>query len=153
MTDYKFHFPEIERMAARSVVRANAKKARRMALAFLKKHRIPRPHCPCGAPGAHMHHVDYSKPYEVAFLCERHHMVEHQARMGMYGGFTVRDLTKMIPRRRLGIVAALKTFKKKGVRRIRSAYAESPNAETIERLANENHVTRQTIRNVLKGLS
>jgi hypothetical protein len=32
----------------------------------------------CGAKITHAHHVDYSKPYDVTWLCHAHHMDEHQ---------------------------------------------------------------------------
>lgn len=32
----------------------------------------------CGAPEAHGHHHDYSKPLDVIWLCTEHHIAEHR---------------------------------------------------------------------------
>ena len=32
----------------------------------------------CGLPNGDAHHKDYSKPLEVEWLCERHHMQRHR---------------------------------------------------------------------------
>jgi hypothetical protein len=40
--------------------------------------RIPRPACEClSKRQIEMHHVDYSQPWLVAFLCHRCHCLEH----------------------------------------------------------------------------
>jgi DNA-binding XRE family transcriptional regulator len=39
-------------------------------------HRLP---CEvCGSPKSHAHHEDYSKPLEVRWLCEEHHIAAHR---------------------------------------------------------------------------
>lgn len=38
---------------------------------------IAQPCCKCGAVRAEMHHRDYSKPFDVIWLCRKHHMDEH----------------------------------------------------------------------------
>jgi hypothetical protein len=48
--------------------------------AAIKSGRIKRGPCEvCGKPKAHGHHDDYSKPLEVRWLCQKHHMQHHAA--------------------------------------------------------------------------
>lgn len=43
--------------------------------------RIERPSCPCGNPKTEIHHPNYDNPFEVAFLCKRCHVAEHQGKL------------------------------------------------------------------------
>ncbi len=53
-------------------------KARRKLNTEIRAGRIKRGKCAiCGAPRAHGHHPDYSKPLEVLWLCEPHHKAMH----------------------------------------------------------------------------
>lgn len=41
--------------------------------------KIVRPPCEvCGVPNAEAHHVDYSRPFDVRWLCRTHHMELHR---------------------------------------------------------------------------
>ena len=41
----------------------------------------PEPCAMCGAPGEHRHHPDYSKPFEIVWLCEScHHSIHPRNR-------------------------------------------------------------------------
>jgi hypothetical protein len=39
---------------------------------------IPKPCVVCGEKVVHGHHSDYSKPFEIVWLCRPHHMQEHR---------------------------------------------------------------------------
>jgi hypothetical protein len=56
---------------------AFSKKTRRLHAAALRAHPIPQPCAKCGAPGAHRHHPDYSKPTLIEWLCTGCHGREH----------------------------------------------------------------------------
>lgn len=54
--------------------------ARSKAGVYLRRGKIKREPCKaCGAEKAQMHHHDYSKPYEVEWLCRPCHLAEHYA--------------------------------------------------------------------------
>ena len=63
---YRLNHPE--RYAAHTMVHNHLRDG--------KLHRKP---CErCGAPKAHAHHDDYSKPLDVRWLCRKHHMEHHK---------------------------------------------------------------------------
>jgi hypothetical protein len=72
---------------ASSERRAWLKEARRKdeirarTLKFFKLTGLVRLACVCGRPDGHMHHPDYDKPLEVAFLCPKCHRHEHLGRL------------------------------------------------------------------------
>lgn len=46
----------------------------------IKRGKMKRQACEvCGKPDAHAHHEDYSKPFDVRWLCPLHHAREHHA--------------------------------------------------------------------------
>lgn len=54
-------------------------RARALLNQAIKRGEIVRPPCEkCGAPKPHAHHHDYSKPYDVEWLCKRCHYGEHR---------------------------------------------------------------------------
>lgn len=53
--------------------------ARSYAATYLKRGKIKREPCWCGAP-AEMHHSDYSQPLKVEWLCRKHHLDLHVKR-------------------------------------------------------------------------
>jgi hypothetical protein len=62
-------------------IKKNPEKARAhmMVLRAIKRGLMSRKPCViCGEDITHAHHIDYSKPYDVTWLCHAHHMNEHQ---------------------------------------------------------------------------
>lgn len=54
-------------------------RARKLLNQAIKRGEIIRPPCQkCGAPKPHAHHHDYSKPYDVEWLCSTCHYAEHR---------------------------------------------------------------------------
>lgn len=54
-------------------------RARQMFGNAVKRGRIQRQPCEkCGVPNAQGHHEDYSKPYDVRWMCRRCHAIEHR---------------------------------------------------------------------------
>jgi len=49
--------------------------------------------CECGEPGKHRHHRDYTKPFEIVWLCTKCHRREHQLGHKGKGGTKVRTIT------------------------------------------------------------
>lgn len=57
----------------------NKVRAHRIVANAIKRGLMSRKPCViCGEKITHAHHVDYSKPYDVTWLCHVHHMNEHQ---------------------------------------------------------------------------
>lgn len=53
-------------------------KARKKLQYAVKSGRLkPQPCAKCGAKKTEAHHPDYSKPFEVIWLCNKHHLEEH----------------------------------------------------------------------------
>lgn len=53
-------------------------RARRAVSNALRDGRISKRPCEvCGLTAVEAHHTDYSKPYEVRWLCKEHHNAEH----------------------------------------------------------------------------
>lgn len=64
------------RYAARHPEKIAARKALNNAI---KRKEIVRQPCQvCGVPNAHAHHHDYSKPFDVEWMCRDCHMKEHR---------------------------------------------------------------------------
>lgn len=53
-------------------------RARRQLQRAVRAGRIPKFPCPCGNPNSQGHHEDYSKPFEVVWMCASCHMKEHE---------------------------------------------------------------------------
>lgn len=53
---------------------------------------IPLPCAVCGSPNSVAHHEDYSKPLEVVWLCQKHHVARHR-KLGW--GISAHLLTKL----------------------------------------------------------
>jgi len=73
---YRYKKIQIERYPERV-------RARRLAYQAFKAGKIPKQPCEvCGDPNSQMHHDDYSKPYEVRWLCPKHHKRWHENQRG-----------------------------------------------------------------------
>lgn len=54
-------------------------KARKLLAYAIRKHRIIKMPCEkCGNIASNAHHTDYSKPYDVTWLCDEHHGEQHR---------------------------------------------------------------------------
>lgn len=53
-------------------------RARSYANVNLRRGKLTRQACSCGATTAEMHHNDYSKPLQVTWQCRRCHLLEHE---------------------------------------------------------------------------
>lgn len=64
---------------------------------FIKRHLIPRQSCfVCGQLKAEVHHTDYTKPYEIVFLCRKHHQDHHTNKLEVDLSKGIVDLKKMV---------------------------------------------------------
>lgn len=64
---------------ANAKLHADAIKARNVLRHQIRIGKIKRGNCEvCGAPNAHAHHEDYSKPLVVIWRCHKHHMILHR---------------------------------------------------------------------------
>lgn len=71
------------------------RKARYLAWRFAQRAGIVKPPCVCGNPKVQMHHPNYYKPLEVAFLCVRCHKRHHQRRLTRpFVVYNLRDLAR-----------------------------------------------------------
>lgn len=52
--------------------------ARAYVNSYLKRGKIQKEDCLCGAPSVHMHHHDYTKPLEVTWMCQACHSYHHK---------------------------------------------------------------------------
>ena len=68
----------------REVARTPENKARQKLEAAVRSGRIQRQPCVvCGATPTDAHHADYSKPFDVVWLCRKHHSHVHHGRIAV----------------------------------------------------------------------
>ena len=136
----------VHRLSQSGATERQKSKARRAAQAFLRKHGIVRPDCPClKSLGVHMHHPNYAEPLKVMFLCERCHVLEHTPGRGTWGEEFVHDLKDLIP----PPARSSDIFTPTQIKTIRRRYAAAPTAETVRELADAFVVTVATIRAIV----
>lgn len=69
-------------------------RARRKAYNYKQKHKPYPISCQlCGAEKTNMHHEDYSKWYEVAFLCYKCHRMVHMGMLSCPPPYDIRHIT------------------------------------------------------------
>lgn len=80
--------------AARAIEDARKNKAHREARRLVRLNNIEKPTCEClSTHQIEMHHIDYDRPYLVAFMCRRCHANEHHG--NLQRAYRLYDLREM----------------------------------------------------------
>lgn len=78
-----------------SVEDARKFKSQQAASKFARLNKIEKPTCECLSTNqVEMHHIDYDRPYIVAFMCHRCHMAEHAG--SLQRAYRLYDLVEMV---------------------------------------------------------
>lgn len=76
------------------------KKAREKSNRLLKAGKIKRKPCVvCGSVYTLIHHEDYEKPWQVLWLCEKHHKEYHDGKIGLFNNELWWDPCRLVPKR------------------------------------------------------
>ena len=75
------------------------KKTRRKTKDLLKKGIIQKQQCVvCGKHDVIAHHEDYSRPNDVIWICEEHHIKYHDAKIGLFKNKLWWNPKRLVPR-------------------------------------------------------
>lgn len=76
-------------------VEARKHKSQQIASKFARLNKIEKPSCEClSTHQIEMHHIDYERPYLVAFMCRRCHANEHAG--NLQRPYRLYDLVEMV---------------------------------------------------------